>query len=52
MKWAGTKAAALKRKKIRIKRKSAAAGNLFSVEVQCGKHLAGPLIACRCNNMN
>lgn len=41
-------------KKRRIKRESTAVGSLiFSlVDLQCAADLAGPLIACRCNNMD
>lgn len=46
--------AAWVRKKRRIKREGAAVGSIIcsSVDLQCAADLAGPLIACRCNNMD
>lgn len=43
-----------KKKKRRIKREGAAVGSIIcsSVDLQCAADLAGPLIACRCNNMD
>lgn len=43
-----------KKKKRRIKREGAAVGSIIcsSVDLQCAADLAGPLIACRCDNMD